>query len=383
MKNWENLDADVNCILTKHFTSGRSGARINKVIIHYNAGDLTVEGCYSVWQTREASAHYQVESGGRIGQLVWDSDTAWHAGNWNANISSIGIEHANKAGGYVTDACLDNGAHLVAAVCKYYGLGRPEWKKNVFPHSYFSPTSCPGRLQDEQNAAYMQRAQQWYDSMTGSGSAPSGGGSTGGSTSGGKSVAEVAKEVIAGKWGNGSDRKARLEAAGYNYSQVQAEVNRQLGVGGGSPSNTKSIETVAREVIAGAWGNGADRQNRLQAAGYNYSQVQAKVNELLGVGGSSGGSSSNIEQLARDVIAGKYGTGEARKRALGANYAAVQARVNAILGYGGSSSGGKSIDQVAREVIRGDWGNGSTRKQRLEAAGYNYNAVQARVNQLM
>lgn len=47
-------------------------------------------------------------------------------------------------------------------------------------------------------------------------------------TSGKKTVAELAKEVIAGKWGNGADRKKKLEAAGYNYAAVQKEVNRQL-----------------------------------------------------------------------------------------------------------------------------------------------------------
>ena len=41
-----------------------------------------------------------------------------------------------------------------------------------------------------------------------------------------KSVEEVAKEVLRGDWGNGADRKKRLEAAGYNYAQVQAAVNR-------------------------------------------------------------------------------------------------------------------------------------------------------------
>ena len=43
-----------------------------------------------------------------------------------------------------------------------------------------------------------------------------------------KSVAEVAKEVVSGKWGNGADRKKKLEAAGYNYSEVQKEVNKLL-----------------------------------------------------------------------------------------------------------------------------------------------------------
>ena len=41
-----------------------------------------------------------------------------------------------------------------------------------------------------------------------------------------KSVNEIAKEVIAGKWGNGDERKRRLTAAGYNYTEVQNEVNK-------------------------------------------------------------------------------------------------------------------------------------------------------------
>lgn len=40
-------------------------------------------------------------------------------------------------------------------------------------------------------------------------------------------------------------------------------------------------EDIAREVIAGKWGNGTDRRNRLTQAGYNYSEIQALVNKLL------------------------------------------------------------------------------------------------------
>jgi len=43
----------------------------------------------------------------------------------------------------------------------------------------------------------------------------------------------------------------------------------------------------------------------------------------------------------------------------------------------------KSVDVVAQEVIDGKWGNGDERKAKLTAAGYNYNKVQARVNELM
>jgi len=48
---------------------------------------------------------------------------------------------------------------------------------------------------------------------------------------GGESVEAVAREVIAGKWGNGDDRKTRLTASGYDYNTVQAEVNAMLNAG--------------------------------------------------------------------------------------------------------------------------------------------------------
>ena len=42
------------------------------------------------------------------------------------------------------------------------------------------------------------------------------------------SITEIAKEVVAGKWGNGSERKAKLEKAGYNYGDIQKIVNNLL-----------------------------------------------------------------------------------------------------------------------------------------------------------
>lgn len=47
------------------------------------------------------------------------------------------------------------------------------------------------------------------------------------------------------------------------------------------PTQDKTLDDVAREVIAGRWGNGAERRRRLMVAGYNPSMVQARVNELL------------------------------------------------------------------------------------------------------
>lgn len=95
-------------------------------------------------------------------------------------------------------------------------------------------------------------------------------------TSNKKDVTTVAKEVIAGKWGSGDERKKKLTAAGYNYDTVQKKVNELL-----KTRTKKSVAEVAKEVVSGKWGNGADRKKKLEAAGYNYAEVQKEVNKLL------------------------------------------------------------------------------------------------------
>lgn len=92
-----------------------------------------------------------------------------------------------------------------------------------------------------------------------------------------KSVDELAREVIRGEWGNGSDRRIRLTQAGYDYDAVQKRVNEILT---DKPAD-KSIDELAREVIRGEWGNGSERRVRLTQAGYDYDAVQARVNEIL------------------------------------------------------------------------------------------------------
>ena len=84
---------------------------------------------------------------------------------------------------------------------------------------------------------------------------------------------ELAKEVIAGKWGNGNERREKLRANGYDYDAVQDRVNQIL--------SKKTIDKIAEEVIRGDWGNGQERKNRLTEAGYDYDKVQKRVNELI------------------------------------------------------------------------------------------------------
>ena len=91
-----------------------------------------------------------------------------------------------------------------------------------------------------------------------------------------KSLSVIVDEVIAGKWGTGSERRRLLEAAGYNYAEVQAAVNAKL-----KAQEKKPVNEIADEVIAGKWGTGAERKKKLEAAGYNYAEVQAAVNAKL------------------------------------------------------------------------------------------------------
>lgn len=86
----------------------------------------------------------------------------------------------------------------------------------------------------------------------------------------------------------------------------------------------------------------------------------------------------DIEEVAFDVIAGKYGSGAERKRLLieaGWDYAKVQDTVNKLLNQ-------DMIKVVAMQVIQGQWGNGEARRKNLEAAGFNYEKVQKKVNEL-
>ena len=92
-----------------------------------------------------------------------------------------------------------------------------------------------------------------------------------------KPVDTVAREVIAGQWGNGEDRKARLTQAGYDYNVIQARANEMLR----PQPQRKSIDEIAREVIRGKWGNNPERKRRLESAGYDYNAVQARVNQLM------------------------------------------------------------------------------------------------------
>lgn len=104
--------------------------------------------------------------------------------------------------------------------------------------------------------------------------------------------------------GNTSDQVARRSYAlnsskivGYGRPKYDAETTSAPSTTPTQEGETKTVETLAKEVINGKWGNGADRKQRLTAAGYDYSAVQNKVNELL-----SGGTAKTWVPAVGDTV---------------------------------------------------------------------------------
>ena len=90
-----------------------------------------------------------------------------------------------------------------------------------------------------------------------------------------KSVEELANEVIAGKWGNGQERKDKLTAAGYDYSAVQNKVNELLG---GITSNSNGLKVGDKVKIVGT-GNGASDGSSNTAYGIGWEREILKIYE--------------------------------------------------------------------------------------------------------
>ena len=117
---------------------------VDMIVIH------DIEGSYaSAIKTfqdpnRRGSAHYVVSYGGQITQMVAEKDIAWHAGNWDYNTRSIGIEHEGFAytPGLYTSAEYYASAHLVASICSRFGV--PMDRKHVIGHYQVPDPDHPG-----------------------------------------------------------------------------------------------------------------------------------------------------------------------------------------------------------------------------------------------
>ena len=137
--------------IVKSKSKGRGKFTLQKIFVHHMAGNLTVKQCGSVFDSREASAHYGI-NGKNIGQYVDEADTAWHCGNFSWNQRSIGIELANDGGSstnwHVSDTTINTAIKLIADICKRNNIKKLNYTGdmtgNLCMHKWVCSTACPG-----------------------------------------------------------------------------------------------------------------------------------------------------------------------------------------------------------------------------------------------
>lgn len=328
---------------------------IDFVVIHNDAGSMTPEQYVDWLRYRDKAlgiAHYYCNRN-TIARVVDTVNMGYHTGDWWSNCRSIGYEVCESLKVSDEDFLRNEDMTLMQATedLIYYGL--PINTSTVRLHHEFVPTTCPHRSMElhgnstESVKNYFVSRMRYFatlgntvNEMLGQVSeAPTSQDTVKAETtspkSSGKTVDEVAQEVLQGAWGNGQERYDNLTNAGYDAQEVQNRVNSLLGGETSSNSNSANsdLDSVAQEVLQGLWGNGQDRFNNLENAGYDAQAVQDRVNELLG---------------------GEY-----------------------------TQSNSTNLDSVAEEVIQGLWGNGQERYDNLTNAGYDAQAIQNRVNELL
>lgn len=270
--------------------SGQRTHSIDRITPHCVVGQCSVETLGSIFYptSRQASCQYGIAPDGRIGMYVEEKNRSWCSSS-NANDQrAITIECASDTtepyamNSKVYDALIK----LCVDICKRNGkkkliwLGDKDKTLNYNPksdemvitvHRWFANKSCPGnwlyaRLGDlatkvtaqlggtttapEPTTSTLYRVRKtWSDSKTQKG----------------------AFKVLS------NAKKCADDNAGYSVFDEKGNVVYT----GKNTVVKKTVTELAKEVIAGKWGNGQDRKNRLNAAGYDYTAVQDKVNELL------------------------------------------------------------------------------------------------------
>lgn len=108
---------------------------VDYVIVHVT--QETYADTLAIFQNsaKKVSAHYVVRSkDGHIAQCVREQNVGWHAGNWDYNTRSIGIEHEGWVDQpeYFTDAMYEQSALLTSAICDTYDI--PKDREHIIGH---------------------------------------------------------------------------------------------------------------------------------------------------------------------------------------------------------------------------------------------------------
>lgn len=300
--------------LTNH-NSGLRTHSIDRITPHCVVGQWTAKKIADYFATtnKDASCNYGIGTNGDISLSVEEKNRSWCSSS-NANDQrAITIECASEAYApyEMSNEVYESLIKLCTDICKRNGKNKLIWISdkdtalNYNPasnemlltvHRWFANKSCPGDWLYSRLGELATRVNVNLTQSTGNTSTSS----------------DSLYRVQVGAYKNKANADAMLEkvkAAGFSTYMVQVDGLYKIQVGaykekanaeamaskvkaagfdcfisGSSSTSTvqsKSVDELANEVIKGLWGNGADRKNRLTEAGYDYSAVQNKVNELL------------------------------------------------------------------------------------------------------
>ena len=129
---------------TGNFDTSRSP--IDMIVLHTMVGTLTGSTAHFKNSTVNTSAHYGIDSNGQLVQWIPESATAYHAGRYEVNQRSIGIEHEDlgQPNNPRPDALYQASSRLVADIAKTYNIKLD--RDHVKKHNEIVATNCPGSL---------------------------------------------------------------------------------------------------------------------------------------------------------------------------------------------------------------------------------------------
>lgn len=269
--------------------SGQRTHSIDRITPHCVVGQLSAESicrCFTS-PSRQASCNYGIGTDGRVSLCVEEKNRSWCSSS-NANDQrAVTIECASdKTEPYAMNSRVyDSLVKLCTDICRRNGKKKLLWlgdrnkTLNYAPksdemvltvHRWFANKSCPGdwlyaRLGDL--AARVTAA-------------------LGTGISADKAASQLYR--VRKTWADSKSQKGAFsilanakKCASSNKGYSVFDENGKKVYPADASSTKKSVDTIASEVIRGNWGNGDERKKKLTAAGYDYSAVQKKVNELL------------------------------------------------------------------------------------------------------
>lgn len=269
--------------------SGQRTHSIDRITPHCVVGQLSAEsicGCFTS-PSRQASCNYGIGTDGKVSLCVEEKNRSWCSSS-NANDQrAVTIECASdKTEPYAMNSKVyDSLIKLCTDICMRNGKKKLLWfgdrnKTLNYPpksdemvltvHRWFANKSCPG---------------DWLYARLGDLAAK-----VTAALSTGASADKFASQFyrVRKTWADSKSQKGAFSVLANAKKCADSNKGYSVFDGNGrkvypedSSTAKKSVDAIAREVIRGDWGNGDERKQKLTAAGYDYSAVQKKVNELL------------------------------------------------------------------------------------------------------